>query len=101
MPEIVFWRLLLVAAPFAVWFVWGFWAKRTGRPMGSTPWAWLAVIGLVLVGLSLVATAIFHPDNRREVYVPGQVRPDGTVSKGYFEKGPRAPGPPSPRNWAK
>ena len=37
LPEIVFWRLLLVAAPFAVWFVWGFWAKRTGRAMGATP----------------------------------------------------------------
>jgi type VI protein secretion system component VasK len=86
LPEIVFWRLLLIAAPFAVWFAWAAWAKYTRRPMGSTPWAWLATIGLLLVGLSLVATAIFHPDNRREVYVPGHVTADGQVSKGYFEK---------------
>jgi type VI protein secretion system component VasK len=91
LPEIIFWRLLLVAVPFAVWFVWGAWAKRTGRPMGSTPWAWLATIGLVLVGLSLVGTAIFHPDRRHVTYVPGQVRSDGSVSKGYFENTPPAP----------
>ena len=86
LAEIVFWRLLLLAVPFAAWFVWGAWAKRTGRPRGSTPWAWLATAGLLLVGLSLVASAIFHPDNRHQVYVPGQVTSDGQVSKGYFEK---------------
>jgi hypothetical protein len=91
LAEIIFWRLLLIAAPFAVWFVWGVWARRTGRAMGSTPWAWLAAAGLVLVGLSLVATALFHTDNRRGVYVPGQVTSDGNVSKGYFEKAPPAP----------
>jgi type VI protein secretion system component VasK len=91
LPEIIFWRLLLIAAPFAVWFVWGLWAKRTGRAMGSTPWAWLAAAGLVLVGLSLVATAVFHTDNRHEVYVPGHVRPDNSVSKGYYVKPPLAP----------
>jgi type VI protein secretion system component VasK len=91
LPEIIFWRLLLIAAPFAVWFVWGVWARRTGREMGSTPWAWLAAVGLVLIGLSLVATALFHTDNRRGVYVPGQVTADGQVSKGHFEKAPPAP----------
>ncbi|MGZ3404078.1 MAG: hypothetical protein ACXWKN_13840 [Phenylobacterium sp.] len=91
MPEIVFWRLLLIAAPFVAWFVWGVWARRTGREMGSTPWAWLATAGLVLVGMSLIATALFHPDTRHVTYVPGQVTADGTVSKGYFEKAPPAP----------
>jgi len=86
LPEIVFWRSLLIAVPFVVWGVWGLWARFTGRPMGSTPWAWLAAAGLALVGLSLVASAIFHPDRRHVVYVPGQVQSDGTVSKGYFEK---------------
>ena len=91
MPEIIFWRLLLVATPFAVWFAWGWWAKRTGREMGATPWAWLATAGLVLVGLSLVATALFHPDRRHVTYVPGQVQSDGSVSKGYFKDTPAAP----------
>jgi hypothetical protein len=101
LPEIIFWRLLLIAAPFAVWFVWGAWARYTHRPMGSTPWAWLVAAGLVLVGLSLVATAIFHTDTRHAVYVPGQVRPDNSVSKGYFETDPAAPKPPSPKSGGK
>lgn len=79
-------RLLLVAAPFVVWFLWRAWAKRTGRPMGSTPWPWLFASGVALFGLSLIATAVFHRDNRHETYVPGQVTTDGQVSKGYFEK---------------
>ncbi len=90
--RIVLIRLLLAAAPFAVWFVWRAVARRSGREMGSTPYAWLFAAGAVLVGLSLVATVAFRPDNRRERYVPGEVRADGSVSKGYFEKPPTSPG---------
>ena len=89
--RIVLIRLLLVAVPFVVWFLWRALARRTGRPMGSTPYAWLLAAGAVLVGLSLAATVVFHPDNRRERYVPGEVRADGSVSKGYFEKPPTSP----------
>ena len=91
LPEIVAWRLLLVAAPFAVWFVWRAWAIRSGREMGSTPYAWLFAAGAVLVGLSLVATAVFHPDNRHDRYVPGEVTPTGSVTQGHFEKRPASP----------
>lgn len=91
LPEVAGLRLLLIAAPFAVWFLWRAWAIRSGREMGSTPYAWLAAAGLVLVGLSLAASVVFHPDNRHEVYVPGQVTADGEVSKGYFEKPRLAP----------
>lgn len=79
-------RLLLIALPFAIWFVWRAWAKRSGREMGSTPYAWLFAAGALLVGLSLIGTVVFHPDNRRERYVPGEVTPSGAVTKGYFEK---------------
>jgi nicotinamide riboside transporter PnuC len=92
--RVVLTRLVLVAAPFAIWFIWRAWARRTGREMGSTPYAWLAAASAALVGLSLVATAIFHPDNRHDVYVPGQVTPSGTVTKGYFEKAPQPPAAP-------
>jgi len=88
LPEIAASRLVLLALPFVVWFAWRAWAKRTGRDMGSAPWAWLAAAGMALVGLSLVATVLFHPDNRHEVYVPGEVMADGKVSRGYFEKQP-------------
>ena len=79
-------RASLVLAPFAFWFVWRAVARRSGREMGSTPYAWLATAGAVLVGLSLIGTVIFHPDNRHEAYVPGEVTADGAVTKGYFEK---------------
>ena len=86
LPEIIFWRLLLIAAPFAVWFVWGAWARYTHRPMGSTPWAWLFAAAALLFTATLAATAMFHPDTSHARYVPGEVTPGGAVTQGYFEK---------------
>ena len=44
----------------------------------------------MLVGLSLIGTAVFHRDNREDRYVPGEVTAGGAVhqTKGYFEKAP-------------
>lgn len=95
LPRIVLIRLLLVVLPFAIWFLWRAWARRSGREMGSTPYAWLFAAGAVLVGLSLIGTVVFHPDNRRERYVPGEVKADGSVSRGYFEPAPASPRKPS------
>jgi type VI protein secretion system component VasK len=85
-------RGLLLALPFAAWFAWREVARRTGRPMGSTPWSWLLAIGVVLMGLSLMATAVFREDTRGEVYVPPHTLPDGSVAPGSFEK--KAPAKP-------
>ena len=79
-------RGVLVAAPFIAWYLWAAWARRTGRPMGSTPWPWLVAAGGALVGLSLMTSALFHRDNRGDVYVPGEVTPGGRVTEGHFEK---------------
>ena len=76
---------MLFALPFVVWFTWAWWARRTGREMGSTPWAWLVTAAAVLVGLSLMATAIFHTDNRDDTYVPAEATPSGRVTEGHFE----------------
>lgn len=84
--SLVLWRLALVATPFVVWFVWREVARRSGREMGSTPWAWLIAAAAVLLGLSLMATAVFHGDNRGETYVPAEVTSDGQVAPGHFEK---------------
>jgi len=81
----------LFAIPFVIWLVWALWARRTGRPMGATPWPWLFAAGAFLFGLSLMAGAIFHRDNRDETYVPAQTLASGQVSPGRFEK--RAPAP--------
>ena len=84
--SVVLSRLLLFVTPFAVWFVWREVARRTGRPMGATPWSWLFAGGAVLAALSLIATALFQRDNRGETYVPAEVKADGRVSRGHFEK---------------
>lgn len=86
MLEVFALRALLLALPFAAWFAWRAWAVRNGREMGATPWAWLLAAGLVLVGASLMATAFTHRDNRGQVYVPGEVQADGSVTPGHFER---------------
>ena len=76
----------LIAVPFVAWFVWRAWAVRTGREMGSTPYPWLFAAGAALLVLSLAGSVVFHPDNRGEVYVPGEVTASGAVTEGHFEK---------------
>ena len=90
--EVLASRALLVALPFGLWFLWRDVARRTGREIGSTPWAWLFAAGAVLLGVSLMATAVFHGDNRGQVYVPAEAAPDGRITPGHFEK--RAPQTP-------
>ncbi len=91
MPEFLTWRPVLIAVPFVFWFIWRALARSTGRDVGATPYAWLVGAAAALVGLSLVATVVFHPDNRRERYVPGEVTANGDVTKGHFEALPKSP----------
>ena len=79
-------RGLLVALPFAVWFLWAWQARRSGRPMGSTPWTWLVAAATALFVLSLLGSVVFHTDNRHDTYVPASVTPSGEVTAGRFEK---------------
>lgn len=80
-------RGALAAAPFAAWFLWAAWSRRTGRPMGSTPWSWLVGAAGALLGLSLLAGGVIHrDDNRDERYAPGEVTSDGRVTEGHFER---------------
>ena len=72
-------RLVVFAAPFVVYYLWRLWARRTGREMGSTPWAWLAAAGLIFVALSLMSGAFWyrgHP-GERQVYGPEGAQSDG------------------------
>ena len=86
MLSVIVFRILLIAAPFVVWFVWRAWAVRNGRVMGATPWGWLLAAGMVLAGVSLMLSVAFQPSHRGEVYVPAQARPDGRIIPGHFEK---------------
>ena len=86
MIRVLLTRLLLFLVPFAVWLVWKWVAERNGRPMGSTPWTWLAAAGALLAALSLMATAVLQRDNRAETYVPAETTANGSVTPGHFEK---------------
>jgi hypothetical protein len=96
--RIVVTRALLLALPFAVFFLWRAVAIRSGREMGTTPWGWLAGAGAVLMGLSLMATAVLRPDNRGDRYVPAEAHPGGQVTPGGFDpvRPPPPVGTPSP-----
>ena len=96
MLRIVLTRALLVALPFAIYFLWAAIARRSGRSMGATPWGWLTASGCLLVGLSLMATVVFHSDNRGEGYVPAEAHPGGQVTPGGFDPN-RRPIPVGPR----
>lgn len=78
-------RFLLVLVPFAIWFAWRFIAHRTGRDMGSTPWAWLFAAGAVLLGVSVMALGLSHPTHRQQAYVPAEVTEGGAITPGHFE----------------
>lgn len=79
-------RALLVATPFAAWFLWAAWARRRGKEIGATPWVWLVAVGGLLFGLSLMITTVFQSDNRGETYVPAEVTESGRVTPGRFEE---------------
>jgi hypothetical protein len=82
-------RLILIRAglfllPFVIFLLWREGARRTGRPMGSTPWTWLVAAGATLAALSLVVSALVPLRAGTGTYVPAHVRPDGSIAKGYF-----------------
>ena len=86
-------RLAVFALPFLGWLVWRQIARRAGRELGPTPWAWLIGGGALLAALSLVVTAFAPGSPASANYVPGQVRPDGRVGPGYFAPAKPAPDP--------
>ena len=78
-------RLAIAAIPFLVYFAWRRWETHRGREVGAIPWGWLIGAGALLAAISLMATVVFHPDNRGRTYVPPTSQPDGSVSSGRFE----------------
>lgn len=76
-------RLLLVALPFLLWLGWMEIAKRRGKPLGSTPWAWLLAAGLALAAISLIVGGLLAPRvDPDATYVPVQISPTGEVTPG-------------------
>ena len=85
-------RGLLVALPFAAWFAWSWWAKRSGRTVPPAPYAWLFLGGMALMALSLFVTVLTADDHRDDVYVPAEVV-DGRVVPQRYERAPPQPEP--------
>jgi hypothetical protein len=91
-------RVFLIRAaffllPFVAFFLWREGARRTGRPMGSTPWAWLVAAGATLAVLSLVVSAVIPSRPLTGTYVPSRVRADGSIAPAYFVPRPHKEGP--------
>ncbi len=84
MIRVILVRLALFVLPFVIWLAWREAARRTGRPMGSTPWAWLVAAGALLTALSLAAGVLLERPTGAATYMPGQVGSDGAVTPGRF-----------------
>ena len=82
-------RGLLLILPLALFLLWRRWAarrRRGGAGDRAPPWALLAVAGLMLVVLSLVASTLFDGGRPGSIYRPTTVEKDGTVVPGGFEE---------------
>ncbi len=86
LARVIFIRVLFFLAPFAAYALWREVARRTGRPMGSTPWTWLVATGATLAILSLVGEAVLPHGADHGRYVPAETHADGTVQPGHFER---------------
>ena len=92
-------RLILVALPFAVWWLWSQYARRTGRELPPAPYGWLFLGGMVLAVLSMFAGALLGPEHTDDVYVPAEVV-DGRVERQRYDEAPKAvdrPALPAPQ----
>ncbi len=74
--------------PFILYFLWAF-VERRRRAAGGweakdAPWTWLAIAGLALLIVSLVATGLLSGSEPGGTYVPPRVE-DGRVVPGRVD----------------
>ncbi|HXU99388.1 MAG TPA: hypothetical protein VG166_02705 [Caulobacteraceae bacterium] len=89
-------RAILFFVPIALGYLWRALSERRAAksdlapvrpppaPMPARTWLWLAALGAVLVGLSLIVGVFLPHEPDRGLYVPGEVRPGGAVTPGRF-----------------
>ena len=84
--------VLLVFAPTLLYFAFALWQRRRAVLAGqeappplwqNTPWFWLVLSGIILMGVGLVLWAILGGAPTGSVYVPPRIE-DGEVVPGYF-----------------
>jgi hypothetical protein len=88
----VIYEMFLFLLPFALYFLYTRVAARDeeGKLGHAHPWAWLFVVGLLLVIASFVWLGL--TDNNDGVYVPAHSEGDKIVP-GHYENPPVAPAP--------
>lgn len=87
MIRVVLEILLPFLLPFAAYFSFAFVANRAlakGIRWQDAPWVWLAIIGLSLTIISLVATALLSGEDPTGVYVPPRVE-GGKIVPGHVQ----------------
>jgi Family of unknown function (DUF6111) len=79
-------RALLFAAPFAIYALYYFLARRQSAPQApATPWALLFIAGLSLVAISFIYVGLTEGEPNSGVYVaPHEV--NGHIVPGHMEK---------------
>lgn len=85
MIRIILWNLFLFSMPFILAWLWSLWLERA-RPEVETQrrWALCAVLGAILVLLSLFYIRLTSGDAPEAQYVPPQLE-NGQVVPGRFE----------------
>ena len=85
MIRIILWNLFLFSMPFILAWLWSLWLERA-RPEVETQrrWALCAVLGAILVLLSLFYIRLTSGDGPESQYVPPQLE-NGRVVRGRFE----------------
>lgn len=85
MIRIILWNLFLFSVPFIMAWLWSLWLARA-RPEVETQrrWALCAVLGAILVLLSLFYIRLTSGDAPKAQYVPPQLE-NGQVVPGRFE----------------
>ena len=79
-------RLLLFAAPFAIYGIYYFLSQqRTAPNARATPWALLFIAGLSLVAISFIYVGLTEGEPTSGVYVPPHVV-NGQIVPGQVER---------------
>lgn len=89
MTRVVLTILLPLLLPMALYTAWRVLMGRVALAESMTAWIWLAVAGLMLASLTLIAVSVDFGGAREGVYVPPHVGEDGSVIPGHIE--PRKP----------
>ena len=90
MIRVILTILLPLLLPMALYTAWRVLMGRVALTGSMTAWIWLAVAGLMLASLTLIAVSVDFGGAREGVYVPPHVGEDGRVVPGHVE--PAKPG---------